>query len=96
MPTTSFEGVPRRLVLEVPVPQRLSDEDLRQTSDMVSSRLRYLLGQEFQRRSAARRQQRLDAIAARKATRLEAAARHAVEEEAADMRAKAVARRAVS
>jgi hypothetical protein len=61
---------------------------------MVSSRLRFLLGQELQRRSAARLQARLDAKAARKVARLEAAAPRAVEEEAANVIAQAERRRA--
>jgi hypothetical protein len=92
MPTTSLEGVPRRLVLEVPVPQRLSDENIRQTCDMVSAHLRYLLGQEFQRRSAVRLRAMLDTRAARKAARLEVTARRAEQEEAAAVLAKAEAR----
>jgi hypothetical protein len=84
------------MVLEVPVPPRLSDENIRQTCDMVSARLRYLLSQEYQRRSAVRLRALLDAKAARKAARLEAAARRAEQEEAAAVRPKAAARRAVS
>jgi biopolymer transport protein ExbB/TolQ len=85
--------LPQRLRLEVAVPQRLTTTSVDQTCQMVSSRLRYLLGLEYQRRSAVRLQARLDATAARKAARLEAAARRAVEEEAADQAAKTARRR---
>jgi hypothetical protein len=93
MATNGVSALPRRLRLEVAVPVRLSTENINQTCDIVSARLRYLLGQEYQRRNAERLKQRLDARAARKAERLEAAARRAVAEEAADLRAKAAERR---
>lgn len=72
MPTAGLDGLPQRLTLQIPVPQRLSNENIRLTCDMVESRLRYLLGHEMRRRNAVRLQQRLDARAARKAARLDA------------------------
>ncbi|MDT5137800.1 MAG: hypothetical protein QOD58_2062 [Mycobacterium sp.] len=89
MTVQQFSPLPHRLRLEVAVPGRLSTTNIDQTCQMVSARLRYLLGQEYQRRSAVRLAQRLDARAARRAERLEAAARRAVAEEAADLRDKA-------
>lgn len=80
-----FAELPRRLTLEVPVPSRLSDAAITQTCDLVSARLRFLLSAEFQRRSAARLQQRLDARADRRKARLDAAARRAELEEAAEV-----------
>ncbi len=87
MTVQQFSALPQRFRLEVTVPERLSTENINQTCDLVSARLRYLLGQEYQRRNAVRLQQRLDARAARKAARasaLDAAAQRAIAEEAAD------------
>jgi hypothetical protein len=94
MTVQQFSALPRLLRLEVSVPERLSTASIDQTCDLVATRLRFLLGQEYQRRSAERLAARLDARAARKAARLESAARRAVEEEAADVRAHAERRRA--
>lgn len=92
MPTTELEDLPRRLVLEVPLPERLSDEAITQTCDLVSARLRYLMSQEFQRRGTVRLQQRLQRRADQRRARLDAAIREAEAAEAAD--AKATARQA--
>jgi hypothetical protein len=56
------------------VPESLSTDSISATCEMVESRLRFLLGQEYQRRNAVRLQLRLDARAVRKAARLESAA----------------------
>lgn len=96
MVAAQLADLPQRLMLEVSVPQRLSDESISQTCDMVAARVRFLLAQEFQRRSAIRLRARYDARAARKAARaaaLDAAARRAEAEEAADQAAKAARRR---
>ncbi|MGV0081729.1 hypothetical protein ACRUZW_25995 [Mycobacterium colombiense] len=91
MGTAESACLPQRLLLEVSVPQRRSDAAITQTWEMVSARLRYLLSQEYQRRSAARLRETLAARAARKAARLEAAARRS-EEEAADQASKTARR----
>ncbi|ORW25168.1 hypothetical protein [Mycobacterium palustre] len=93
MATGENAGVPQRLLLEVPVPQRLSDETITQLCDTVSARLRYLLSCEFQRRSSVRLQVRIDARKAARAARLDAAARRAEAEEAQALAAAAQRRR---
>lgn len=84
MAAMGFAELPRRLVLEVPVPKRLSDMSINQTCEMAASRLRHLLSVEFQRRSAARLQQRLDARADRRRARMDTAIRATEAAEAAE------------
>lgn len=82
MTTTDLEGLPRRLVLQVPVPERLSDAVITETCDLVAARLRFLLSAEFQRRSAVRLQERLQQRADRRRVRMNAAIRRAEDGEA--------------
>lgn len=84
MAATQFAGLPRRIHLELLVPEMITDRSVDECCAMAAARIRYLLGKEYQRRSAVRFQARQDARAVRKAeraARLDAAARQAEEEE---------------
>jgi hypothetical protein len=66
----SFSGeIPERLVLVVPVPQRLSEKNIQETAALFESHLRYLLGQRYKRQSRERTVARIAAQDARKAAR---------------------------
>lgn len=88
MAATQFaDEIPQRLVLYVDVPNHLSTRKVRQLVAMYSSHLTFLLGQTMQAQAHARAAARCPVQDARRAA-LDAAARRAVEEEAAYVRAK--------
>jgi hypothetical protein len=81
--TRQFDpAIPHRLVLTVPVPLRLFTRNIGQKVDMFSSRLRFLLAQQYQAQIQQRTLARYEARDARAAA-LKAAARQAEAAEAA-------------
>jgi len=92
MAATQLVGeIPQRLVLYVDVPDQLSTRKVRQLVATYSSHLTFRLGQVMQEQAHARAAARCSAKDARRAA-LDAAARRAVEEEAAYVAAQTAAR----
>jgi hypothetical protein len=84
-PAQFDSAIPRRIILTVDVPERLSQRSIEGTVGMFDARLRFLLAQRYKQQARERTIARITAQDARKAARaaaLDAAAREAEAQEA--------------